>query len=221
MQLQSEFTIKHVNIRREKAGEEQGPVAVDIRLGAKIAPAELHGLFATQASFDRILGQLWNDEDELTTSDLDKITLQRAGVGRLVDLIPQVSNDKLRLEGADVNKITLKPEAGRLVDVSLRVQAKPTKEQIARLSEWLGCSLNVAVSQRQAELPLQSGAAEQDAGEAPDPDRAAVQQSVQDLAAAGVLKVSSPAAGAEDGAVVPGQRPPQRPKKAAADKTTH
>lgn len=86
---------------------------------------------------------------------------------------------------------------GRTVGVKMRVQVRPTKEQIAQLAEWYSCDLNLSVWTRQHDLDLGSPAGKTDA------------------AADSKAKPSSAKADDDENvAIVPGQKPPQRPRKA-------
>lgn len=201
MKIAAEFTIKHVNNRREKAGEGLGPMASDIKLETEVTDEDVKELFSTSSSFDRLLGTLWNEENELTTSDLKKLTLAHEGVGCNVRFVPEFS-EPLTLESADVNSIILCPLPARRVKVTMRVQSRTSKEQRGQLSEWQECSLIVNIASRQGELPL--------AAETSGKDTLDVQEGAENM-----LPVPDLTTEADDKPKVEviGQKPPQRPRK--------
>lgn len=187
MKVLSSFTVSHVNLRREKSGEEDGPVACDLKLTADLKSEAVASYFSTDASRRRVLDSLWNEEGELTTTDVQKISLTTQIKGGTLTLSTEFSAPE-KFDTADVNKVTIVPKSGWTCEVSMRAQVNPSAEQIGRLSQLLGCEVHVAADRKQGELELQNPGAEDEKQEA-KPD--------------------------ETGSVVPGQKPPQRPKRSA------
>lgn len=183
MKVLSEFTISNLNIRREKAGEEDGDLGCDISLKSSLSAEACGSFFSTDASRRRVLDDLWNEEGELTTTDVAKITLNTEIKGGTVILKTEFSPAET-FESADINKVTLVPKSGWTCEVSMRAQVNPTAEQMGRLSQLLGCDVHVAADRKQGELELQAPTAEDEASEA-----------------------------AGDGSMVPGQPAPQRAKR--------
>ena len=56
--------------------------------------------------------------------------------------------------GVNLNKIKLKPQAGRKVEVTMRLQVHPSSEQVAKLSDLLETDVTVLVERVQGELAL-------------------------------------------------------------------
>lgn len=153
MKVLASFTVAHINSRKENAGDETGKLACDIKLTAVLSDSALVSLFGTESSFDRLLGDLWNEDGELTTTDLKKLTLNSQIIGGKATLTPEFSGAEV-FEGVDLNKITLEPQAGRQVAVSMRLQVHPTASQVAKLSDWLETDVVVLVDRVQQELKL-------------------------------------------------------------------
>lgn len=149
----ADATIQNVNVRREKAGDDEGPIAIDLSLSGTAKPDELTGLFATKASHKRLLAQLFDADGELVTTDLARIALAREGVGCSVALTTP-SGEKVEIDTADVNKIVLQPQAGMVVDWKLLVQFKPNDDQRAAVTAMIGRTVDVDVARRQGELEL-------------------------------------------------------------------
>lgn len=192
MKILSAFTIAHLNIRREKAGEEEGPVACDLKLSAELKSEAVASFFSTDASRRRVLDSLWNDDGELTTTDVAKIALATGIKGGTLTLKSEFSAAET-FEAADIDRVTLVPRAGWTCEVSMRAQVNPSAEQIGRLSELLGCEVHIAADRKQGELELHQPGAEDEASEA---------------------------AAEETGSVVPGQPAPQRPKRSKPAQAT-
>lgn len=192
MKILAQFVIANLNIRREKAGEGDGPVACDIKLTSDLKSDAVASFFSTDSSRKRVLDSLWTDEGELTTTDVQKITLTAQIKGGRLSLTPEFSAAET-FETADINKITIAPKAGKTCEVSIRAQVKPTPEQMGRLAELLHCEILVTADRKQGELELQA--------QPPEEEKPEEEQSDEKPG---------------DGAVVPGQKPPQRPKRSAA-----
>ncbi len=153
MKVLAAFTIAHLNQRKEAAGDEPGKLACDIKLTSVLTDSACASLFGTESSFDRLLGDLWNKDGELTTTDLNTLVLNSQIVGGKATLTPEFSGAE-KFEGVMLNKIKLKPEAGRKVEVSMRLQVHPTASQVSKLSEWLETDVTVLVERVQGELNL-------------------------------------------------------------------
>jgi hypothetical protein len=143
--------VSNINIRREKAGEDEGPIAIDVTLKSEMGHKAVKGLFHSDHGYKDVLGQLWTEKGELACVDVDMIRLSREMTGAKVSLKTELGHG-VDFEHANVNKIQLVPKPGNIVDVKLRVQSNPTAEQIAKLSEFHGHEIKVVVVQRQGEL---------------------------------------------------------------------
>lgn len=198
MKLDTTLTLSHLNLRREKAGDEDGPIAIDLKLTGDVRPEVLSGLFTTDAQFRRILGDRWDKDNDLTITDSTVIRLNVEGLGVTIELNAEISKTQLRWTEANVDSIVLETKPGRIVGLKLRAQVHPTKEQVAQLTDWHSADLLVSLWSRQHDLDLQQPAT----GPVESMDALAV-----DAEPALFTPVDHP------DAVVPGQRPPQRPKR--------
>lgn len=156
MKILAPFVVAHLNIRKEAAGDETGKTAMDIRLKSELSADDCSTLFGTERSFHRLLADLWDKDGELTTTDLGSMTLTGSITGGKADLKPEFSDGE-SFEGVNLNKIKLVPKAGKRVEVTMRLQVKPTPAQIGRLSEWQESEVQVHVDRVQGELDLEKG----------------------------------------------------------------
>lgn len=191
MNVLASFQISNLNPRREKAGEDDGDLACDIKLSAELTADAVSGFFSTDSARARLLDDLWTSDGELATTDLDKFYLTTHIKGGKATIKSEMGTPE-HFEGVDLNKITLKPKASRMVEVSMRLQVHPTCEQMGRLAELLGCEVMIVVERSQAEMELQPP------GDEDEKENVEVQDEIP-------IEVE---------AVVPGQKPPQRPKRA-------
>ena len=166
MKLEMTLNLAHLNTRREKAGEDDGPVAVDIKRKGEVKPENCKDLFSTDASFDKLLGELWDKNGELTTSDLGSMRLNREAQDCNIVLETEISKSALKFETGGLSKVTLKPLAGKLIEIGLRLQVHPKPEQYGTLCEWLGHDLDISVKKKQGELSLPRGKAKPEGADA-------------------------------------------------------
>lgn len=157
MKLMANLKIANVNLRREKAGDDEGPIAVDLKLTGTMPPEQLESMFTTKASYKRLLGELWDKDSELVTHDLSHLVLAREGVGVTATLQPEFT-DPIEFDGAELNRIRITPQGGRQVDFVARLQVHPTNDQVKRLAEMLDDHVNVVIHQRQQGLDLDRAA---------------------------------------------------------------
>jgi hypothetical protein len=157
MKLATTLELAHINIRREKEGEDDGPVATDLKFVGSVPVDALEGLFSTPTGFDFALGSLYRDDGELVTHDVASMTLAREGLGVALNIHAGL-NTSIVFEGADVNRIRLSPQPGRVVDVALRVQCRPNNGDLVKLAEFLGATVELNLQASQTELDLSSDA---------------------------------------------------------------
>lgn len=159
------LSVTNVNLRREMAGKETGPIAVDVSLQGLGTPyAELEGLFSTKASYDRLLAGLFDKDDELRTSDLKRQELSIEAKGLIVmlsvlDEDGEIADglEEVRIKPATLNKLSFQPCAGGKVNWSCRLQflmenVSPALEDVAEL---MRNEVLVDVSSSQRDLPLE------------------------------------------------------------------
>lgn len=198
MKLDTTLTLSNVNLRREKAGDEEGPIAIDLKLTGDVRPEDVAGLFSTDAQYRRILGDRWDADNDLTITDATKIPLSVEGVGVTIELETEIAGTKLRWTEGNVDSIVLETKPGRLIAIKLRAQVHPTKDQVAQLADWHSADLKVSLWSRQHDLDLQvpEKAAKPAPAETPPPADKPLFTAVDDPEV-----------------IVPGQKPPQRPKR--------
>lgn len=153
MKWKTLLQLEHLNVRREKDGDDDGPVATDLKLTGTVKAEALLDLFSTQAAFDYALGSLYRPDGEMVTHDIARILLAREGIGVQVRLATEFS-EPMDFEGAILDRIKLKPLPGRSVEVCVRVVVKPRPAQLAQLADSLGQDLTLDISQRQSSLAL-------------------------------------------------------------------
>lgn len=157
MHLEAELKIAHLNVRREKAGEDDGPVAMDVKLSGVLAIDAIAGLFATPAGFAQ-LTSLWQPNGELATVEWSGLTMAREGSGLEISFTTLVAESEIKFTSAKLNNIRLTPKPGKVVDFVARTQLTPSDGQITELVELLGQSVGVSVVQPQMEMPLDQAA---------------------------------------------------------------
>lgn len=146
-------TLANVNVRREKAGDEQGPVAVDLKFQGEAHPDALKEMFATGAGFDTVLGSLFDEDGEMASHDVDSIRLTRTAVGHSCTIETGL-NAVLELETVDADKVVLLPKDGPVVAYSFRVKFKPSPEQLGEISKLLEQQVKLTLARKQSELDL-------------------------------------------------------------------
>lgn len=217
MKFDATLNLSHINLRRERAGDEDGPIAIDLKFTGDVRPEVLSGLFTTDAQFRRILGDRWDKDNDLTITDSTVIRLNVEGLGVTIELNAEISKTQLRWTEANVDSIVLETKPGRIVGLKLRAQVHPTKEQVAQLTDWHSADLLVSLWSRQHDLDLQqpaTGSVESKDAPAPAADaepKLFTEVDDGDQKKADWKEVGKP--------LVPGQKPPQRPKGAKAAAT--
>ncbi len=154
MKLKAELQIANINVRREKEGENEGPVALDLKLAGSIALADIAELFSTPTGH-KAVADLYTEDGDLRTHDIKTIELAAEGVGVMVGINTGIKS-MLDFDCADVNKIKLTLKPGRLIDMAMRLQLKPTKGQIAALTDLLHESTTIHIESKQGELGLET-----------------------------------------------------------------
>ncbi len=212
MRLNAELQIAKVNVSRKNTGASQGPLSMYLLIKGDVSMDQLETLFPTTASYEAEIADRWDEDDELRYSLVTDLDLEGIkGVGVRFEIKPQFG-DKLVFQTADVDRVAVSLKAGRRVDLSMRVLVTPTDAQIAPVITYLGNVMQCDVWSRQEELDLGDEAGDEQ-------KRKAKQEAAgRDPEAKPAKAVAS---GDEPKPLVPGQKPPQRPKgsKAAATAT--
>lgn len=212
MRLNAELQIAKVNVSRKNTGANQGPLSMYLMIKGDVSMDQLESLFPTTASFEAEIADRWDEDDDLRYSLVTDLELEGIkGVGVRFEIKPHFG-DKLVFQTADVDRVAVSLKAGRRVDLSMRVLVTPTDAQIAPVITYLGNVMQCDVWSRQEELDLGD-----DAGD--EQQRKAKQDAAGRDPEAKPAKAA--ATGDEPKPLVPGQKPPQRPKgtKAAASAT--
>lgn len=160
MNFTGALNIAHLNVRKEKSGEDKGPVAVDIKLSGEVGIKAISGFFSTKSAFG-VLDGLYLKGGELITNDVASLRL--AGEAKDVKAsiaVEGAPGQPVSFMGAKLNKIVLLPRAGRTVDLTARLQVYPTPDQHARLAELLEST--VLVDLHSANMDLFSSAGEEE-----------------------------------------------------------
>lgn len=163
MKIQSMMKLSNINIRREKEGDGEGPVAIDLSVNAQMIIDNIAELFSTPESFAVLVTNLYADTGELKSGDLASMKLKRewANVKTTITIDALEEPQVITLDDCELNEIKLELKAGRVCDVKARVQCKPSKEVLADLSQHLHESLsfefeNVVVQEAQQKLDLEA-----------------------------------------------------------------
>jgi hypothetical protein len=165
MKLTMEAQFSHMNIRPEKSGEEQGPVAADLKFQAEVPVKNLRHLFRTKVAFETALEGLYDTETkEPKCGDIESIKLRTEGVG-MVTTIKTISGESVEFGAGTLNKIMLTPLAGMRASLTFRLQVHPEPEQTGKLQGMLMQSITFDSKGHQQELDLEGGDEEPD-GEA-------------------------------------------------------
>lgn len=209
MQFSHELKLAHMNIRIEKRGKDDGERAIDLKLQGSVQADDLRGLFPTQSDFDVLFGNRWDEKGQPTTAANSALPLDLIGVGQVLRFEPAFA-DPMEFESVTVDNIHLKLLAGRVVDISMRAQSNPTDDQVGTLSSWLKRGMQLSINGPAATKAeeVQAGLPMYDPGTG---DTLDVQEGAENM-----LPVPDLKAGVADDkpkVEVPGQKPPQRPRK--------
>ena len=142
--------VAHLNVRREKAGEEGGPVAADIKLTGLVKSADLVDLFTSDRSA-AVLEGMYDAEGNIVAGDIETLKL-RTGLKSVRATLKPKGGDAVKFDGAELNMLKLTPQIGRTVEVSMRLQVNPTHGQVADLSDLLNVEVKASLEGMQAEL---------------------------------------------------------------------
>ncbi len=204
MRLQTEMEIASVKFTRKNVGASQGPLAMYLMLKGDVSADSLIDLFPTVSSYEQEIHDRWGADDELRHQLIKELPLEIKGTGVRFEIVPQFG-EKLVYQTADVDRVTVTLKAGRRVDLAFRVLVNPTDAQIMPTVQKLNNVMQIDVWSRQAELDLSN----QEGDEA---ERRKQQEAKGKDPEAKPAKASKAAKEPEGESLVPGQKPPQRPK---------
>ncbi len=155
MKLKANLIFSHLNVRREKAGEEEGPVAIDIKLTGDVPIAALELLFGTAAGYVQLLENLYRDDNELVTNDLAGMRLNVEAEnmeGRIIWGLSE--SNHLDFKKSKLNNISIVPKAGRIAEFTGRLQLNPQNGELAQYGKLLGEAVELDISPMQQALDL-------------------------------------------------------------------
>lgn len=230
MKMLAPFLVSHVHTKKDKAGDKPGPMRSHLKLETTVQVKDLASVFGSPAGFEHF-DAFWNGDDELASRVITSFPLNAEIVGGVAFLKPAFSDGK-QFSGVEFKDLEVELKPGRTVLLTAKLQLpKLEPADVGLVQSWEGYEINVSVSPAQQELDLSAKpreAAEEEQGE-DEPQHAGlldggidraitgdatVDQSVRDLAAAGVVKINAPAGDA----AAAGHKGPQRPK---ADRSKH
>jgi len=161
MKLKRSFTLAHINVRKQKAGKDLGPTAVDLKWQAEVHPQDLKDFFPTEASYESVIKRLFLETGELVCSDFKKIELHTQCLSANLTITNGSGmSDALKYKGATVDKVRIEPKAGPVVGITFRTTLVDPGN-IDRLTEWNQQDLDVTISgkwadkDKQQSLPVQ------------------------------------------------------------------
>lgn len=202
MKLNAELEIAGITVTRKNSGQTQGPISMYFRLLGDVSVDALEEMFPTRQSFiDEIDGR-WDEVEELKHSLVNELRLELKGVGVRFEIKPEFGRPAV-FATSEVDRVKIRLKSGRRVDLSLRVQVTPADDQIAQVIGWLGNVLKCEIWSRQGELPLDQA----QSGAEPKTDAAPAKPKAK------VSQAPLPVEASAEGAIVPGQKPPQRAKR--------
>lgn len=165
MNLEAMLHFSNFNTRTEKHGSEKKVPASDLKFTGAVSLETVKPLFATEAAFNKVVGQLFRKDGELFCMDVDTISLRTEGVGVTAELTTDLGKSKpIKLSEGTIDKIKLTPKPGKVIELSFRLKCKPTPEQIGQLYEMQDTDMKIKAG-GQAQLPLEDDAEEPNADE--------------------------------------------------------
>lgn len=153
MKIRIECNLSHLNVRRERAGDGPGEVAVDLKLTATVKHQALKPIFTDTANYAALVGALFDEAGELSCPEIQSVRLQREFVNGTATL-KSPFGDPQELDDVKLNKVTLTPHSGGLLDITLRLQATPKENQLSVLGTLLAQTVELVYQGKQAELEL-------------------------------------------------------------------
>lgn len=152
MKIHSTLQLTHVNLRKEMAGDEPGRTAATLSFKGTLSEDAVKPFFSTEASYKKVLGQLWNKDNELATNDIKSIPLAVGIVGGKASI--EGFGDKQEFDETNVDDVVLTPQPGRQVDVALKMSVHPDAESLWFLAEVNRRTVTLTCVPSQMSLPL-------------------------------------------------------------------
>lgn len=152
MHFEAVLTISSVNIRREKAGGEDGDLGMDIQLKGKIGTAAFHPLLDGDQHAAALLDGIYDAEGNLRSLNVKDIAFKAEHKNLSVTL--KAGPDRQKFDGVDLNSISVVPEIGRAVEVTARLQLNPGDHQVEWLADMLRKEVHIVADAKQQKLDL-------------------------------------------------------------------
>jgi len=167
----------NVNGRNEKHGDEDVPAA-DISIdGLMLEAEELNALLEDPYAHDALFNHRSNGKvDEPIFRKFRPLQYREKFEEAEVVLTVGMGSTEIRLQNVKLARVTLDPQVGGLVKLSLQVQCTPSAETIAQLWSYMNHEVEAEVSfgkkavkgEKQKEMPLGFGDGEEpEQGEKP------------------------------------------------------
>jgi len=211
------------SLHKKKKGQSQDESKLKVVLSNDLTGAQHLGQFFPHPEKFTKFGELTWDGDDQVGFDMGRIPLGYEMVGARVEFSypPLWKEDVLKYELVDVKCVYLTPKEGRGCKVSLIAIIEPGDGDVEKLYDVLGreviftarqapsdAARAEAQGQRSMALPPSSDE-QKDPEDPPAPTQEEAEKQV--AAALGTNGVNNTAP--EDAPLVPGQKPPQRPKR--------
>ncbi len=153
-----EMVFEHWNVRGEKAGDEQGPTAADLKLVGEMKHTDVKPLFPSEADWELLLNNLYQQDGDakgnLKTRAIEELALTTEGTNMLTTMKTFSGEHIVEFKGGDLNGIVIRPLDGFKVHLKVRLQVNPTPKQFSTLAEMYKQSVTIESKGRQAELDL-------------------------------------------------------------------
>ena len=154
MKVEAAFVVAKVNPRREKAGEDSGPLACDVKLTNTLGSKAVRDLFQTEGSASLFLEKMWSELGELVTTDISKIELSGEIKQGEAKITTEFDSAGMIFREAKLNKIKLIPKPNRVVEVECRLQVYTNPNECGRLCEMTGTEIVMKCESVQGDLDL-------------------------------------------------------------------
>jgi hypothetical protein len=163
MKFSSELTLAGFVPRVENNGPSAKEEAITIKFTGTVPADDCKGLFATEVAFDTIVDRFYRKDGELVTPDLGAIELTTEGVGVKAKIKSGLNGTMEFSERVNIDAITLKLNAGRMVDLKLNLHVHPTDEQIATVYRLQKQGVTLSASWKKTRAEEESEQAEKQA----------------------------------------------------------
>lgn len=117
-------------------GEAEGKLGKELMLKADLPFSKIKGLFTNAASYDAILGSLYDEEGLPITTDLGAFKLNCEGVCCKITMLYGLT-DTHELEECAFDRITITPQEGKVANVKARLRLHPKVNLLGKIDQWL------------------------------------------------------------------------------------